>query len=543
MVKNFRLNNSLTIENDLNIQGNLNVKGSTNTVNQETLTIKDNLIAVNGNGTTLDATEMVGLIAITGKEITYLKDGTYYFNINKIFNELELWSRQNPEDEFGPPFTLQCNENNRNKIHSILSQIQYEIHVEYHGVYIAYHGEDAGPMCGIAKFNEGTGEITQITTPHKDQTPEEVYIGGIFPAKPIIANNLIVPNDIVGYLLTKDNIELDSSYVTTKAGAYASPIYDKNDDSLKIGLGSYEKDGNGNIKSFTFGENQGQSLVTRPNNLSSDKLLTWDSVTNRLQSTDIVITNKSIAISNRADKNTGVRSLVLGDSITNNANESIVSGFNNTNGENATRSIVAGVVNKNYGPSSAIFGEGNVNNAANSMLFGRYLVNNDSYSIIIGRGNNLNSHALFQIGNGWGTSPTSNTNRSNAFEVTSDGIARAFGKPVGDYDLVTIKKLNEVAEGLGGGKTYYRHRLQFGSGLPCFEISYITSMKEKITTSTWEQESVKMIDICGWYVDSGSDAHSAVVRNSVGGLNIYLDKTTRVIYTFADLYTESVIEL
>ena len=59
------MSNKFNINGSVSISGDLNVKGSTNTVNQETLTIKDNLIAVNGNGTTLDAAGIAGIVAIS----------------------------------------------------------------------------------------------------------------------------------------------------------------------------------------------------------------------------------------------------------------------------------------------------------------------------------------------------------------------------------------------------------------------------------------------------------------------------------------------
>ena len=52
------------------------------------------------------------------------------------------------------------------------------------------------------------------------------------------------------------------------------------------------------------------------------------------------------------------------------------------------------------------------------------------YQTIIGRYNNNKQETLFEVGNGSVQTP------SNAFEVTETGIARAYGTPVGNNDLI-----------------------------------------------------------------------------------------------------------
>ena len=80
----FIIDKSLQTNGNLIVQGDLDIKGTTNTVNQETLTIKDNFIAVNGNGTTLDTAGMAGIVAITGGEHYVLKNDALRFNIDKM---------------------------------------------------------------------------------------------------------------------------------------------------------------------------------------------------------------------------------------------------------------------------------------------------------------------------------------------------------------------------------------------------------------------------------------------------------------------------
>ena len=99
MNKNFNINGSLTATGDINVQGNLNVNGSVATVNQETLTIKDNFIGINGNGTTLDTAGMAGIVAITGGEYCALKDGNYQIDFEKLKEALNLHITYSPDPE------------------------------------------------------------------------------------------------------------------------------------------------------------------------------------------------------------------------------------------------------------------------------------------------------------------------------------------------------------------------------------------------------------------------------------------------------------
>jgi uncharacterized membrane protein len=86
----FNINGSLTTTGDINIQGNLNVKGTTSTVNQETLTIKDNLIAINSDGSSLATTEVAGTVVIDGGEAFALNTGNYRINTDKLLSLLDI---------------------------------------------------------------------------------------------------------------------------------------------------------------------------------------------------------------------------------------------------------------------------------------------------------------------------------------------------------------------------------------------------------------------------------------------------------------------
>ena len=91
--------------NNAVIQGDLTVKGATNTVNQQTLTIKDNLIAVNGDGTDLSAAGMAGVVAITGGESLYLKDGNYLLNTQNVIKTFNCTPQYSWESEKGKYIT------------------------------------------------------------------------------------------------------------------------------------------------------------------------------------------------------------------------------------------------------------------------------------------------------------------------------------------------------------------------------------------------------------------------------------------------------
>ena len=79
---------NFNIDSNISITGDLTVNGTTQTINQETLTVKDNLIAVNGNGTILDTVGVAGIVAVTGQENFLLKDGNYSLNPQAIYEFL-----------------------------------------------------------------------------------------------------------------------------------------------------------------------------------------------------------------------------------------------------------------------------------------------------------------------------------------------------------------------------------------------------------------------------------------------------------------------
>lgn len=82
-----------------------------------------------------------------------------------------------------------------------------------------------------------------------------------------------------------------------------------------------------------------------------------------------------------------------------------------------------------------------------SSAFGSNTIAKHKAQLVGGMNNDNKEDTLLEIGNG-----TDKNNRSNAFEVTKDGVARAYGTPVGDYDL-TPKSYVDAADMLKVDKT------------------------------------------------------------------------------------------
>jgi hypothetical protein len=120
-----------------------------------------------------------------------------------------------------------------------------------------------------------TQDLFPLAVAAKRADSSKAYIddyGYILPIK----NQLVSIADIEyvnSFLLHEDGSAITMDDYTISAQAYAAPIYDKNSDSLKIGLGSYKKDGNGNITEFTFGAGQGQSIATRDDAIPNNSVL------------------------------------------------------------------------------------------------------------------------------------------------------------------------------------------------------------------------------------------------------------------------------
>lgn len=112
--------------------------------------------------------------------------------------------------------------------------------------------------------------------------------------------------------------------IVDESKAYAAPVYDANNDTLKIGLGTYEKDEDGNIIGFEFDENQGQSIATRDNAIADGNLVQWNEEANKL-------VDAGCKIGDKVDKVNG-KGLSTNDYTTDEKNklEGIATGANKT---------------------------------------------------------------------------------------------------------------------------------------------------------------------------------------------------------------------
>ena len=105
MSRNFKIDGSLNVEN-LVITKDLEVKGNVKTVESETLTVKDNFITINGEGSRLDVVGgLAGTIVLNGKEKYKLKNGKYRLNAQVIFDLLEIeYEDELTDNGFSEPF-------------------------------------------------------------------------------------------------------------------------------------------------------------------------------------------------------------------------------------------------------------------------------------------------------------------------------------------------------------------------------------------------------------------------------------------------------
>lgn len=172
-------------------------------------------------------------------------------------------------------------------------------------------------------------------------------------------------------------------------------------------------------------------------------------------------------------------------------------------------SFAAGSKNNLSGSYSMGLGYDNILRSASAKAIGNSNLIGDSggYSIAVGNGLLINLPLQIALGN-YNTPGDANTllvlgngaadnARSNAFEVTKSGIARAYGTPVGDNDLtpknyvdarvsanpaesgstdLTKLKVGDTIYNIpsGGGSSAYLHRLYTGTRYVYFKTSFST---------------------------------------------------------------------
>lgn len=108
---------------------------------------------------------------------------------------------------------------------------------------------------------------------------------------------------------------------------------------------------------------------------------------------------------------------------------------NQTKGKN---SFATGKDNIVSGENSAAFGDNNTVSSNSSIALGGGLSVTGYHTAAVGAYNNVNSTAIFQVGNG-----SSNAERKTAFEVLADGRAKLQAEPTDDDDIVRYIDLND----------------------------------------------------------------------------------------------------
>lgn len=319
---NQTLSGSLTTTGNVMVQGDLEVKGITRTVNQETLTVKDNLITINGGGIPLTTAGMAGIVAVTGANQyvlngNYMIDGQALFDmadITTIYTEDVTW-----QDYFGPYKTVVNNPDiitrfnslnlwpaniivlndpygNVSNVGEIRDALSLQIGSGYPGMNLMFNYLDT-----TGHLTPGTLIAIEMSF-KKDGTFDNFTVG---PTAVVKFENQIISGEDIDFILkfikTEDGSTLTSANLNTngvelKGKAYAAPIYDVNSDTLKIGLGSYEKNENGDVISFEFGAGQGQSLTTRDDNIRNNSVVKWDSVSNKLKEAPISAHNNYVRV-------------------------------------------------------------------------------------------------------------------------------------------------------------------------------------------------------------------------------------------------------
>jgi hypothetical protein len=278
-MRKFNLNGSLTTEGDLNIKGKLNIAGQSVSVEQETLTVKDNFIAINGEGTTLEIVGSAGIVVMSGKEQAIMANGTYKLDVDALceliepytaYDESVPWYRDRP-DYYGPYYIDFNNDILSDlNLHVIYTEYDYEGVLKLEGGYYMHPGiQLTPPTYDIAGFD----------------LQGNVYTNSYDNLEYIINDQLVSIEHIeilCKIFKHKDGTPVTFNDFNIQNQAYAAPIYVENDDSLKIGSGTYKKDEKGNIISFTFGAGQGQSLATRADNIQDGHLIKWSGTENKI---------------------------------------------------------------------------------------------------------------------------------------------------------------------------------------------------------------------------------------------------------------------
>jgi hypothetical protein len=242
---------------------------------------------------------------------------------------------------------------------------------------------------------------------------------------------------------TGDDAEVD--YINTATGEGATAIGNGNEASCKksYAFGTQNKVSNNSCGAFgTLNKvlKPASVAIGYNNTLDSDRGFTAGFNNNASGNAVIVLGNdnttnkdKAVAIgtNNTVTFDSGcaignyhtvnAMGVAMGLKNTINAHYGVAINSANTIGQNATNSFVGG--------------QNSVVNAYKAFGFGEAVIVNTPAGAAFGSYNKGDSGNAFEIGRG------DSNNRRNIFEVTTSGIARAYGTPKDDYDLIRKKDL------------------------------------------------------------------------------------------------------
>ena len=219
---------------NVTISGGLEVQGTVTTVNQETLTINDNIIVTNAYG---GMTPYTGVVAVTGNKIYTLKTGDY---TTISYEQLE---QLNGADLYYMG-VLSCDITYNGRKYNKISMESHLIH--------AFHLE-----------NDITGDFDVVSGPVVFTINSDLILSDASLDKTFWETILINPN------------------MEAADEAYAAAIYNLIDHEIQLGLGYVTRD-NDNRIDFDFYKGENQALATRSSNIADGHFVKWDNTKKQL---------------------------------------------------------------------------------------------------------------------------------------------------------------------------------------------------------------------------------------------------------------------
>jgi hypothetical protein len=237
-----KFNANVNIKQDLNIQGNLNVKGTTNTVNQETLTVKDNLVVTNAYGA---ATPYTGIVAVTGNKVQGIPEG----GVAGSYLDPDFFNKGRNIGEY-PSFVIDC---------------KFYNHGGYYNQIILENPNYTKDDTTKLYFNNSeTGEKVLVAT-------------GLGYADGFNIDTVVIFQDSKFVIISEpweiaffEEIFMDP-ILEEREEAYASPLYNTEDNEVQLGLGYIGRTETNKVE-FNFGKNENQALATRSSSLADGDL-------------------------------------------------------------------------------------------------------------------------------------------------------------------------------------------------------------------------------------------------------------------------------